>query len=68
MDCRFCPFAQRTWITLLEKGIPFRYVEVALKDPKTGLWHQLDAKPEWFLNLNPLGKAGCGSPAATPAA
>ena len=30
--------------------------EVAIKNPKTGLWHQLDEKPDWFLKLNPLGK------------
>ncbi|KAI1265012.1 putative glutathione S-transferase [Xylariaceae sp. FL1019] len=24
----FCPFVQRTWITLEEKGIPYQYVEV----------------------------------------
>ncbi len=25
---QFCPFVQRTWITLEEKGIPYKYVEV----------------------------------------
>lgn len=54
--CRFCPFAQRTWIALNEKGIKYSLHEVAIKNPKTGLWHQLDEKPQWFLNLNPLGK------------
>ncbi len=29
---------------------------MAIKNPKTGLWNQLDEKPEWFLKLNPLGK------------
>lgn len=55
-DYRFCPFAQRTWIALHEKKIPYTLHEVAIKNPKTGLWHQLDEKPEWFLKLNPLGK------------
>ena len=54
--CRFCPFAQRTWIDLNEKGVPYTLYEVAIKNPKTGLWHQLNEKPEWFLKLNPLGK------------
>jgi len=40
----FCPFAQRAWIALLEKGIPFEYIET---DP-------YDKKPE-FLALNPRG-------------
>lgn len=53
---RFCPFAQRTWIALREKNIPHTLQEVAIKNPKTGLWHQLEEKPEWFLKLNPLGK------------
>ena len=25
---QFCPFVQRTWITLEEKGIPYQYNEV----------------------------------------
>ncbi|KAK9846292.1 hypothetical protein WJX81_001054 [Elliptochloris bilobata] len=52
----FCPFAQRTWIVLNEKLVDFQLAEVALKDPKTGLWHQLENKPDWFVRLNPLGK------------
>ncbi|DBB03428.1 hypothetical protein WJX82_004221 [Trebouxia sp. C0006] len=52
----FCPFAQRTWIALNEKGVKYTLHEVAIKNPKTGLWNQLDEKPEWFLKLNPLGK------------
>ncbi|KAL3146074.1 hypothetical protein ABBQ38_015423 [Trebouxia sp. C0009 RCD-2024] len=52
----FCPFAQRTWIALNEKGVPYTLHEVAIKNPKTGLWHQIDEKPGWFLKLNPLGK------------
>lgn len=53
---RFCPFAQRTWIALEEKKLTFKIVEVAIKDPSSGLWKQLDEKPQWFLNLSPLGK------------
>ena len=56
MLCRFCPFAQRTWIALAEKGISFKLEEVAIKDPRTGLWKQLDEKPAWFTKLNPIGK------------
>jgi len=42
---KLCPFVQRSVITLEEKGVPYeiRYIE-------------LDAKPEWFLELSPLGK------------
>jgi glutathione S-transferase len=40
----FCPFVQRAWITLLEKRIPFQYVEINPynKDPD-------------FLAMNPRG-------------
>ncbi len=42
-----CPYAQRTWITLLELGVPFEPIEIELgKDNKT----------DWFLRLNPNGK------------
>ena len=40
-----CPFVQRSVITLLEKGIPFRRVNIDLAN-----------KPDWFLRLSPLGK------------
>ena len=36
--CRFCPYAQRTMLTLLAKNIPFEVVNINLKK-----------KPEWFL-------------------
>ena len=40
-----CPFVQRAAIALTEKGVPFarRYVDLA-------------AKPDWFLEISPLGK------------
>ena len=40
----FCPFVQRTWITLEEKVIPYEYIEINPyhKDPE-------------FLKLNPRG-------------
>ena len=41
---KFCPFAQRAWIALSAKKVPFELVEVDLYD-----------KPAWFLNLNPKG-------------
>jgi hypothetical protein len=53
----FVPAAQRTWIALEEKGIPYTLQEVALKDPATGQWRQFHEKPEWFLRRNPLGDA-----------
>lgn len=40
----FCPFAQRAWIALLEKGVEFEYVE---QDP-------YNKTPEW-LAVNPRG-------------
>ena len=40
----FCPFVQRTWITLLEKDIKYQYIEINpyKKDP-------------WYLKLNEKG-------------
>ena len=40
----FCPYAQRAWIALLEKGVQFEYVE---QDP-------YNKTPEW-LAINPRG-------------
>lgn len=40
----YCPFAQRLWIALLEKGIPFKYEEIDLHN-----------KTEEFLKLSPRG-------------
>lgn len=43
---RYCPYAQRSWLTLLELQVDFEYHEVELgKDNKT----------DWFLALNPNG-------------
>lgn len=40
-----CPFVQRSVITLNEKGVPFDIRYISLKD-----------KPDWFLDISPLGK------------
>ncbi|KAL2215799.1 putative glutathione transferase [Thermoascus aurantiacus ATCC 26904] len=40
----FCPFAQRVWIALELKGLPYQYIEV---DPYK--------KPESLLEMNPRG-------------
>lgn len=40
-----CPYVQRAAITLAEKDVPFRRVDI-----------DLAAKPDWFLALSPLGK------------
>lgn len=40
-----CPFAQRTRILLLEKGIKFELVEIDLGN-----------KPDWFSDISPFGK------------
>jgi glutathione S-transferase len=42
---RLCPYVQRAAIALAEKGVPFERVDI-----------DLDAKPDWFLELSPLGK------------
>lgn len=40
-----CPFAQRTRMVLLEKGVEFSVTEIDLRD-----------KPDWFLEVSPYGK------------
>jgi len=40
-----CPYAQRTWIVLNEKGVKYDPVYVDLKN-----------KPEWFFQHNPYGR------------
>jgi len=45
-NMRFCPYAQRAFLTLASKNVPFEIVNINLAE-----------KPEWYLkNLNPLGK------------
>jgi len=40
-----CPFAQRTRMALIEKGIPFDLTAIDLNE-----------KPDWFLEISPYGK------------
>ena len=40
-----CPFAHRTRLTLMEKGIDFQLIEIDLNN-----------KPDWFLQVSPYGK------------
>lgn len=40
-----CPYVQRVAIVLAEKGIGFERVDI-----------DLDNKPDWFLDISPLGK------------
>lgn len=40
-----CPYVQRAAIVLREKGVPF-----------SRRWVDLEAKPDWFTALSPLGK------------
>ncbi|KAM9365339.1 glutathione S-transferase omega-1-like [Pholidichthys leucotaenia] len=42
---RFCPFAQRTRLVLNAKGIKHETINIHLKE-----------KPEWYLEMNPLGQ------------
>ncbi|MBL4621766.1 MAG: glutathione S-transferase family protein, partial [Immundisolibacteraceae bacterium] len=42
---KLCPFVQRSIITLIEKNVDFEIVYIDLKN-----------KPDWFLNISPLGK------------
>ena len=45
VSARICPFVQRTMIVLNEKGLPCRVRYIDLND-----------KPDWFLEMSPLGK------------
>lgn len=40
-----CPYVQRAVIALSEKRVPFERIDIDLQD-----------KPQWFLDLSPLGK------------
>lgn len=40
-----CPYAHRTRLTLLEKGVDFKLTEI-----------DLDNKPDWFSEISPYGK------------
>lgn len=42
---KLCPYVQRAVIALKEKGVPFEQIDIDLAD-----------KPDWFLELSPLGK------------
>ncbi|OUS23026.1 glutathione S-transferase ['Osedax' symbiont bacterium Rs2_46_30_T18] len=42
---KLCPFVQRSVITLLKKGVDFKITYIDLAN-----------KPDWFLQLSPLGK------------
>ena len=42
---KLCPYVQRAVIALTEKGVPFERIDVDLAN-----------KPEWFLDISPLGK------------
>jgi glutathione S-transferase len=42
---KLCPYVQRAVIALAEKGVPFERIDIDLAD-----------KPDWFLQVSPLGK------------
>lgn len=42
---KLCPFVQRSVMTLEEKGVPYEIEYIDLAD-----------KPQWFLDISPLGK------------
>jgi glutathione S-transferase len=44
-SARVCPYAQRTRLALLEKGVSFDLVEIDLQN-----------KPDWFAAMSPYGK------------
>jgi len=44
----FCPYAQRARLVLAAKKIPYEVVNVNLK-----------TKPDWYLEVNPLGQVPC---------
>ncbi|MCE5393158.1 MAG: glutathione S-transferase family protein [Acidithiobacillus sp.] len=43
-----CPFVQRSVITLLHKEVPFTLTHIDLAH-----------KPQWFMDISPLGKVPC---------
>ena len=45
LNMRFCPYAQRVALILINKKIPFRNINIDLKK-----------QPHWFKEINPLGK------------
>jgi glutathione S-transferase len=45
ISAEVCPFAQRTRLALMEKGVPFALTEI-----------DLEAKPGWFLEVSPYDK------------
>jgi len=45
LNMRFCPYAQRTILCLNAKGIDYEMINCALM-----------TKPEWLVQLNPIGK------------
>ena len=42
---KLCPYVQRAVIALTEKGVAFERIDIDLAN-----------KPDWFLNISPLGK------------
>jgi glutathione S-transferase len=42
---KLCPYVQRAAIALIEKGVPFERIDIDLAN-----------KPDWFLEISPLGK------------
>jgi len=42
---KLCPYVQRAVIALTEKGVPFERIDI-----------DLASKPDWFLQISPLGK------------
>src|SRR5947207_1875479 len=42
---KLCPYVQRAVIALTEKGVPFERIDI-----------DLDNKPDWFVQISPLGK------------
>jgi len=45
ISSKSCPFAQRSRMVLLEKGVDFVFTEIDLEN-----------KPDWFLKVSPYGK------------
>ncbi len=43
-SARVCPFAHRSRLALMEKGIPFRQIEIDLRN-----------KPSWYQEITPTG-------------
>ena len=63
LTAHWCPYAQRVWACLLEKGVPHQLHHVQLGRAIDQRPLDITEKPAWLLRLNPLGKVRCAADA-----